>query len=135
METQTAMDTNPDDSAIHDLPRVARLALGMKPAWTQQSEDLSVNLISCTADQGVGSHVNTEVDVLVVGIDGDGSVEIDGHWHALRPGQVVVIAKGARRATQCNEGHFAYLTCHRRRSALWPVVHNDGNTSTRGEQS
>jgi quercetin dioxygenase-like cupin family protein len=109
------------DGITHDLPRLAREALGKKPAWSLQSEDLNVNLVSCTTGQGIGSHVNREVDVLLVAIDGEGSVEIDGAWYALRAGQAVLVPKGAQRATRCDGETFAYLTCHRRRTGLWPV--------------
>ncbi|MEJ7901535.1 MAG: hypothetical protein WKF63_06780, partial [Thermomicrobiales bacterium] len=72
---------------MHDLPHLARLAMGMKPVWSHQGEDLNLNLISCTAGQGVDRHLNTEVDVVMIGIDGDGSVELNDIWHALGPGQ------------------------------------------------
>lgn len=127
----------PGRTTTHDLPRLARSALGRKPAWSQQSEDLNVNLISCLAGQGVGSHVNDEVDVLLVGIDGEGSVAIDDDWHALPPGRVVIVPKGTRRATRCDGDHFAYLTCHRRRSGLWPTPRQVGGSesvSPRGGQ-
>ena len=138
MVTKPATGSNPIEPSTHDLPRLARLRLGQKPAWSQQSEDLSINLISCTDGQGVGSHVNGEVDVLLVGIDGEGSVEIDGHWHVLRPGQVVLIPKGVPRATRCDGDHFTYLTCHRRRAGLWPAPYmagSDAGVSVQGGPS
>jgi hypothetical protein len=65
-------------------------------------------------------HVNSEVDVVLVGIAGDGLVEVDGMAHLLRSGQAVIIPKGVRRAIRSTSGRFAYLTCHRRRTGLWP---------------
>lgn len=120
---------------IHDLPHLAHLAMGRKPAWSHQSEDLSLNLISCTAGQGIARHVNPEVDVLVIGIDGAGTVEIDENQLAMRPGQVIVIPKGTQRALHCVGDHFAYLTCHRRRKGLWPTVQTDDTQSSSGELS
>ena len=120
MATHPADAPGGDGAALYDLPAIARAALGKKPAWTQQTDDLNLNLISCIAGQGVDRHVNSELDVLVVGISGEGFVEVDGHWHSLQLGQAVVIPKGASRATRCDRDHFAYLTCHRRRSGLWP---------------
>lgn len=135
MATKTTTGADRANPIVRDLPRIAQLAPGMKPAWSEQGEDLNLNLISCTAGQGIDRHVNAEVDVLIVGIDGEGSVEIDDAWHDLRPGQAVVIRKGARRATRCDGDHFAYLTCHRHRSGLRPVVRGAGVAGTPGGQS
>lgn len=121
-------------SYAHDLPRISRRALGEKPAWSHQSDDLNVNLISCVAGQGIGSHVNAEVDLLVIGIDGEGAIEVDGCWHTMRPGQVIVIPKGAQRSTRCDGGTFGYLTCHRRRSGLWPVARGNDDATSPGTQ-
>lgn len=104
-----------------DLAKLARSAPGRKPVWSHQSADLNLNLVSCTAGQGIRSHVNAEVDVVLIGIDGSGSIEIDGHVHAIGPGQIVIIPKGSRRAMHADSDRFAYLTCHRRRAGLMPV--------------
>ena len=53
---------------MHDLPHLARLAMGMKPVWSHQGEDLNLNLISCTAGQGVDRLLNTEVDVVILAL-------------------------------------------------------------------
>ena len=118
--------THPSPEATHDLPRLARAGRGRKPAWARQSDDLSVNLISCLAGEGIAAHVNGEVDVLLVGVEGEGSVAIEGRWYPLPPGRIALVPKGARRATRCDGEHFAYLTCHRRRSGLWPAPRTAG---------
>lgn len=105
-----------------NLPELARSAPGRKPVWSHQGADLNLNLISCTTGQEIGSHVNTEVDVVLVGIEGTGSVEIDGRSHPFGPGHVFVIPKGSQRAMRCDSGQFAYLTCHQRRGGLMPMV-------------
>lgn len=117
-----ATENDPGDMTPVDLLHVARSGPGRKPAWTHQSTDLSLNLVSLTAGQGIGGHVNGEVDVLLIGIDGAGSVEIDGRRHGVRPGHAVLIPKGSQRAVQCDSDHFAYLTCHRRRVGLMPEM-------------
>lgn len=118
----TTTENDPGAMTPVDLRHVARSGPGQKPAWAQQSTDLSLNLVSLTAGQGIGSHINTEVDVLLVGIDGRGRVEIDGRWRPVRAGQAVVIPKGRQRAMQSEDDHFAYLTCHRRRAGLMPEM-------------
>ena len=105
---------------VVELAALARAATGPGAAWTHQSEDLNVNLLVFASGEGVAEHVNTEVDVLLVGIAGAGAVTIDGTRQVLRAGHALVIPKGANRAIQSQSDPFAYLTCHRRRGGLWP---------------
>ncbi len=127
------MRRNTRDAAIVDLLAHARSSAGMKPAWSQQGEDLSVNLIVLAAGEGIAEHVNDEVEVLLVGIDGEGTVAVDGRNHALHGGQAVLIPKGARRAIHAITAGVVYLTCHRRRAGLRPVAMaaNPPGTETR----
>jgi quercetin dioxygenase-like cupin family protein len=105
-----------------DLAGLVRSTGARGPIWTYQGEDLNVNLLVFAAGGGMAEHVNAEVDVLLVGVAGEGAVEIDGRRHALRAGQALVVPKGARRAIRALGDRFAYLTCHRRRAGLWPAV-------------
>ncbi|MGH2389013.1 MAG: cupin domain-containing protein [Chloroflexota bacterium] len=104
---------------VIDLPALARAATATGPIWSRTSEDLNVNLLLLDGS-GVAEHVNDEVDVLLVGVAGEGIIEVDGAPHALPAGGALVIPKGARRAVRVTAGRFAYLTCHRRRGGLWP---------------
>lgn len=105
-----------------DLNALATSCPPVGPGWTHQSDDLNVNLLIFARGDGIPAHVNAEVDVLVVGIQGCGSVEIDGQRYACGEGQAIVIPKGSRRAILAESACFAYLTCHRRRAGLWPTV-------------
>lgn len=113
--------SHPDATGPADLAGFARSASSQGAAWTHQSEDLNANLLVFGVGEGVAQHVNGDVDVLLVGIAGEGAVDIDGTRHTLRTGQALVIPKGARRATQGVSDRFAYLTCHRRRPGLLPT--------------
>jgi quercetin dioxygenase-like cupin family protein len=120
-------DTGDPDEAVVDLAALVRPpASELQPrsgaVWTRQSDDLNVNFLVFPAGEGVAEHVNAEVDVLLVGIAGDGIVAIDGLPRVLRAGRAVLIPKGARRSTQAVSDPFAYLTCHRRRAGLWPAT-------------
>lgn len=103
-----------------DLAAVAALASGPGPIWTQQTDDLNVNVIAFEAGQGIGEHVNGEVDVLIVVVTGQGTVTVDGRDHALTGGRALIIPKGARRAIRSSDERFVYLSCHRRRAGLMP---------------
>lgn len=105
-----------------DLPALAQAAVAPGPAWTLASDDLNANLLVFDDGDGVAEHVNADLDVLLVGIAGQGIATVDGTATLLRPAQVVIVPKGARRGTRAFGGRFAYLTCHRRRAGLWPTV-------------
>jgi quercetin dioxygenase-like cupin family protein len=117
------MTTEPDAAAVDaaDLAALAHSEAARGLVWTHQGADLNANLLLFAAGDGVAEHVNAEVDVLLVGVAGDGVVEVDGRSHALGAGRLLVVPKGARRATRAVGDRFAYLTCHRRRPGLWPT--------------
>ena len=94
--------------------------------WTlDTSSDLNANLVRFGTGQGVGEHVNNEVEVIVVGVSGSGIVTVDQKEHALSAGMLVFIPKGARRSTVSASEDFAYLTVHRRRRPL-QIGHRQG---------
>src|SRR3954451_19571500 len=105
---------------VVDLAALARDSADQGPIWSHAGDDLNANLVRLEAGEGVPGHVNGEVEVLIVGVLGAGIVEVDGRWHDLGAGQALVIPKGTQRAIEAGAGGFAYLTCHRRRPALWP---------------
>ena len=117
---QVAPATTGSGADVVDLPGLAWAETAPGAVWTHQSEDLNANLLVFASGGGVAEHVNAEVDVLLVGIAGEGVVDVDGTRRILRAGQALVIAKGARRGTRGLSERFAYLTCHRRRAGLRP---------------
>ena len=102
---------------------VAALAAGSTEAvpWSTRSTDLNVNLLHFQAGDGVAPHVNAEVDVLLVGIAGEGEVLAGAATYPLRPGRVVLIPKGLERSTRATSEHVSYLSCHRARRGLMPA--------------
>lgn len=89
--------------------------------WSTQCADLNVNLLVFAAGDGVAPHVNGEVDVLVVGVSGEGEVVVGDERFPLQPGRVVLVPKGRERATVARSARFAYLSCHRARKGLMPA--------------
>jgi quercetin dioxygenase-like cupin family protein len=87
--------------------------------WTlDASSDLNANLVRFGTGEGIGEHVNDEVEVIVLGVTGSGIVTVDREEHVLSAGMLVLIPKGARRSTVSASEDFAYLTVHRRRRPL-----------------
>lgn len=78
--------------------------------------DLNANLVSFPAGGGVGEHRNELLDVLVVGVAGSGEIVVDGTAHPLGPARVVLVPRGASRATRAGAEGLSYLTVHRRRT-------------------
>ena len=86
------------------------------------SADLNVNMLRFTGDGGIEAHVNREVDVLIVALDGEGVLTVDGAETRLAAGDAVIVPKGTERAIRSNGDRFAYLTCHGQRRGLMPTV-------------
>lgn len=103
-----------------DLKEISVDARGHKgTVWTLEgSEDLNANLLRFPAGTGVGEHVNEEVDVVMVGIDGLGTVMVDGREHHLSADGMVFVPKGAHRSIRSESDGFAYLSIHRCRGSL-----------------
>lgn len=63
-------------------------------------------------------HVNGELDVLVIVLDGSGSAIIDGERHDLAAGSAILIPRGTRRRITFGDEGVRYLSVHRRRGPL-----------------
>lgn len=115
-----------DPGHVEDLCSVVAESRGSSgTVWTLEgSEDLNANLVRFPAGRGVEEHVNEEVDVVLVGVSGEGSVAVDGEEHEMRPGNLVFAPKGSRRSTRSDSEDFAYLSVHRRRSG--PAIRKRG---------
>jgi quercetin dioxygenase-like cupin family protein len=115
------------ESRIVILDLMERLAAGGSGAVSNlETEDLDINLVRFEAGAGVASHVNREVDVLMVVIQGEGILVEGDLEHALRAGQAALIPKGVERAVRsAGDTAFAYLSIHRRRRRLWPTVNQE----------
>lgn len=109
--------------AVQVLDLAGQLAEGGSGAVANlETADLDVNLVRFADGAGVGAHTNREVDVLIVVVEGEGTLVANGVEQALRVGQAVMIPKGIERAIRSPQGGvFAYLTVHRRRQRLWPT--------------
>ncbi len=87
--------------------------------WSPDTgSDLNANLVHFGTGQDVGDHVNDEVEMIVLGVSGSGSVTIDREEHTLSAGILVFMPTGARRSTVSTSEGFASLTVHRRRRPL-----------------
>jgi quercetin dioxygenase-like cupin family protein len=107
------------------LINVAEVLQGVEhdgPAFSANSEQLNVNLLRLTHGASIPQHINDEVDVLVVVIQGTCKLFVDNESTVLRTGMGAVIPRGHLRALRCTMGPLVYLTCHRRRAPLLPTL-------------
>jgi quercetin dioxygenase-like cupin family protein len=87
--------------------------------WTlEEPSDLNVNAVALGAGASIPAHVNGTLDVLVVGMTGNGRVEVEGESLPLAAGTVVHVPKGTRRAVHAGPDGVGYLSVHRRRGPL-----------------
>jgi quercetin dioxygenase-like cupin family protein len=103
-----------------DLGAIAAVTAVRGPAWTLTDRDLNANLLVLDAGQGIESHVNTEVDVLIVGVSGAGTVTVDGTSFPLTAGRTLLLPRGSERSILAESERFAYLTVHRARPPMMP---------------
>ncbi len=109
------------------LRELAAAATAGGPQWSHESTDLDLTLLTWLPHQQVPAHVNDEVDVVMIAIEGAGVVTVNGARHELSAGEALLIPKGAERAIGCAGERFSYLSVHARRRGIWPTVR--GQTS------
>ena len=99
-------------SADHDLPRIA---------WTPESTDLHVNLVTLGANEEIGEHVNESLDILLTCLAGEGHIRLGEDVIPLTAGTVILIPMGAGRHIVAGNTMLRYTTCHRKRGGLMPT--------------
>ena len=76
---------------------------GTGPLWGMASSDLNATLLAWPAGHELEEHANTERDVLLVALEGGGSVRIDGERQDLSSGHALLIPKGTMRAIRAGD--------------------------------
>ena len=88
------------------------------PVWGAASADLNATLLEWPAGKGPAEHVNGELDVLYVVLDGSATLTVDDDLKELEAGEATIVDKGARRALAAGAEGVRYLTAHVRREGL-----------------
>jgi quercetin dioxygenase-like cupin family protein len=88
------------------------------PVWGAESADLNATLLQWPAGEGPSEHVNEQLDVLYVVVDGSVTLTVDGGSRELASGEAAIVEKGARRALVAGPKGVRYLTAHVRRGGL-----------------
>ncbi|MFF2503209.1 cupin domain-containing protein [Streptomyces sp. NPDC058067] len=82
------------------------------------ARQLDANLVRLPSGAGVTEHVEPDLDVLLVVVEGSGSLHHAGDEEELAPGALVFVPRGERRSVTAGADGLAYLTAHRRRPGL-----------------
>jgi mannose-6-phosphate isomerase-like protein (cupin superfamily) len=106
-------DSFADEGAVDLLGRS-----GSGPLWGMASTDLNATLLAWPPMHEVAEHVNEELDVLVLVLDGRGTATIDGEAHDLATGSAILVPRGTRRRITAGKMGLRYLSVHRRRGPL-----------------
>jgi len=109
-----------------DLLEACRAASQSGPQWGHESEDLDMTLLSWEKGRRIEPHINEEVDVVWIGVAGEGVATINGETHELRPGVALLIPKGCERGVESVSERLSYLSVHRRRRGLRPTLGRGG---------
>jgi mannose-6-phosphate isomerase-like protein (cupin superfamily) len=108
-----------DEPPTADLRLLAALADSAGPQWGMETEDLNATLLFWRQGR-VQEHVNDEVDVLIVVLEGEAELVIGDQSMLVRAGQTVAVPKGARRSLTARSARLVHLNVHRRRRKLMP---------------
>src|SRR4051794_26568935 len=66
------------------------------PIWSSSGEQLNVNLIRLSRGAGIEAHINAELDVTIVVVQGEGLLTLDREERRVQAGDIVVIPRGMR---------------------------------------
>ena len=86
--------------------------------WGIASADLNATLLAWPPGHEVAAHTNSEVDVLLIVLEGGGVAKVDQQEHALVPGIALGVEKGSSRVIRAGADGLRYLSVHRRRGPL-----------------
>ncbi|MGH9065130.1 MAG: cupin domain-containing protein [Acidimicrobiales bacterium] len=115
------MSAQPEREGVRvvELAVLSRGQSGNGVLWTLgRSSDLNVNLARLEPGAEVGEHVNTEVEVVLVALEGSGWVVVDDAAHPVEPASLAFVPRGARRAIRAGATPLVYLSIHRHREGL-----------------
>ncbi|MGY0466157.1 cupin domain-containing protein [Kitasatospora sp. cg17-2] len=112
-------DLSGDGVAVEALLREAGAdAAGALWRLTGTERQLDANVVRLRPGAAVAAHVEPDLDVLVLGLTGQGTLRCAGVEHTLEPGALRLLPHGAERAVAAGAEGVVYLTVHRRRPGL-----------------
>jgi quercetin dioxygenase-like cupin family protein len=91
---------------------------GTGPLWGLASSDLNATLLAWPPGHELLADTNSELDVLLIVVEGGGVATVDEQEHALVPGSALLVEKASSRAIRAGADGLRYVSVHRRRGPL-----------------
>ncbi|MCQ4206116.1 cupin domain-containing protein [Streptomyces longispororuber] len=82
------------------------------------ARQLDANVIRLRPGAHGDAYMETELDVLLVVVEGHGTLHRAGTDEELAPGTLAFVPRGERRAVSAGEDGLVYVTAHRRRPGM-----------------
>jgi quercetin dioxygenase-like cupin family protein len=100
----------------------------------EPARQLDANLVRLPASAAVAAHSEPDVDVLLMVVDGGGTLETGGEVLDLAPHSLIWLPRGSRRAIGAGPTGLAYLTAHRARPGMAVRLPRDPGVRRRVEE-
>lgn len=84
----------------------------------EPGRQLDANIVRIPPEGGVETHIEPDLDVLLVVVAGDGTLDGAPGPRPLAPGSVVWLPHGSARSLTAGRDGLSYLTVHRRRPGM-----------------
>jgi len=91
---------------------------GTGPLWGMASRDLNATLLAWPPGHELVAETNSELDVLLIVLEGGGVATVDEQEHVLVPGNALLVEKGSSSGIRAGADGLRYVSIHRRRGAL-----------------
>jgi quercetin dioxygenase-like cupin family protein len=91
---------------------------GTGPLWGMASSDLNATLLAWPPGHELVEDTNSQLDVLLIVLEGGGVATVNEQEHALVPGNALLVEKGSSRAIRAGTDGLRYVSIHRRRGPL-----------------
>jgi len=110
----TAMPHEGNPEAVVDL--LGRAGTGA--LWGMASAELNATLLAWPPGYALVEQTASELEVLLVVLEGGGTATVDGREHELAPGSALMVERGRTRAIRAGADGLRYLSVHGRRGPL-----------------
>jgi mannose-6-phosphate isomerase-like protein (cupin superfamily) len=91
---------------------------GTGPLWGMASTELNATLLAWPPGHEVVENATSELDVLLIVLEGGGTARVDDQDHELIVGSVLLVEKGHARGIRAGGEGLRYLSVHKRRGPL-----------------